>query len=69
MSKTTNPAARAGANRVPEIAAIAKPLDLWNPTEVTSESPAARVLARRYRISVHHARVICELAGIGGAAW
>lgn len=67
-----NPAARASANRVPEIAAIAKPLDIWNPTEsapkTQSELLAARSVMRRFRVSYWHALVICRLSGLGGAA-
>lgn len=67
MTKTQNPAAR-GANRVPEIKALGRALDLQNPSETLPESPAVRALVRRFRLSVYHARVVCELAGIGGAA-
>lgn len=67
-----NPAARASANRVPEIAAIAKPLDIWNPTEsnpkTQSEMLAARSVMRRCRVSYWHAITICRLSGLGGHA-
>lgn len=65
-----NPAARAGANRVPEIAAISKPLDFLNPTEHTllnqSELLAVRAVMRRCRVSFYHAKTICQLSGLGG---
>lgn len=69
--KTINPAARAGANRVLNIKALAG-VDVQNPIEKPSETQletlAARAVAQRFRITIHHARVVCELAGIGGAA-
>lgn len=67
-----NPAARAGANRVPEIAAIARQLDSRNPTEnapkTQSEMLAARSVMRRFRVSYWHALTICRLSGLGGVA-
>lgn len=72
MTERVNPAARAGANRVLEIAAVCRPLDNQNPTDnpsdFQSEILAARHLARRFGIGLHHARVVCELASIGRAA-
>lgn len=65
---TENPAALVGsANRVLNIKALAG-VDVQNPTETLSESPAVHRIASRFRITVPHARVVCELAGIGGAA-
>jgi hypothetical protein len=72
MKKTKNPAARAGANRVLEIVATAKPLDIWNPTqntsELQSESLAVNSVMRRFRVSLWHAKTICRLSGLGGVA-
>ena len=62
-----NPAALAGAHRVPKIKALASASDR-NPIETSFESPAVRVIAARFRLSPYHARVVCELARIGGAA-
>lgn len=70
--KKQKPAARACANRVPEIVATAKPLDIWNPTEthpeIQSETLAVRSVMRRCRVSFYHAKAICQLSGLGGAA-
>ena len=63
---TKNPAALAGANRVDDINAFAK-LDVFNPTETTHESLAVRSVARRFRLTLPHARVVCELYGLGDA--
>lgn len=63
-----NPARFAGANRVLEIVATAKPLDAKNPTETLSQSLAVRRTAERYNLTPTHARVVCELYGLGGAA-
>lgn len=72
MMKMENPAARACANRVSEIVAIAKPLDIWNPTEFTpefqSELLAVTSVMRRFRVSFWHAKTICQLSGLGGRA-
>lgn len=71
MMKMENPAALS-ANRVPEIVAIAKPLDIWNPTEnpfeYQSESLAIVSVMRRFRVSFWHAKTICRLSGLGGHA-
>ncbi|KQV39171.1 MULTISPECIES: hypothetical protein [unclassified Rhizobium] len=70
--KKQNPAAREGANRVPEIAAITKPLDIKNPTEIhpeiQSEMLAVRSVMRRCCVSFYHAKAICQLSGLGGYA-
>lgn len=70
--KAENPAARAGANRVLNIAAITKPLDSQNPTSFPlksqSEMLAASAVMRRCRVSYWHALTICRLSGLGGAA-
>ena len=72
MIKIENPAARASANRVSEIVAIAKPLDIRNPIEFISEFQsellAVRSVMRRFRVSFHHAKTICQLSGLGGIA-
>jgi hypothetical protein len=60
-----NPARGSGANRVPNIKAVGTALDVQNPTETLSESPAVHRIASRFRITIPHARVVCELAGIG----
>lgn len=72
IHQTENPAAPAGAHRVLNIAAIAKPLDSQNPTSFPlksqSETLATRSVMRRFRVSYHHALIICRLSGLGGAA-
>jgi hypothetical protein len=67
--KTENPAALAGANRVLEIAATTKQLDIWNPTETHSHNQSellaiARVM-RRFGVGYHHAQVVCRHSGLG----
>ncbi|NEH52939.1 hypothetical protein GR210_29645 [Rhizobium leguminosarum] len=72
MTKTTNPAARAGAIRVLKVKAFSSSIDSQNPTEISSEiQPPAHAVARLMRqapISIHHARVVCEQQGLGGVA-
>ncbi|NTI22270.1 hypothetical protein G6M87_10420 [Rhizobium rhizogenes] len=67
-----NPAAPASANRVPKIVAIAKPLDTRHPTETApefqSELLAIRAVMRRCQVTFWHAKTICQLSGLGGAA-
>jgi hypothetical protein len=69
--KTINPAAQICVNRVLEIVAIAKPLDIQNLTQLShksqSEMLAARSVMRRFRVTYHHALTICRLSGLGGA--
>jgi hypothetical protein len=66
--RTKNPAAPASAHRVLEIVATAKRLDISNPTETLSQSLAVRRTAQRFNITPTHARVVCELYGLGGTA-
>jgi hypothetical protein len=69
--KTKNPAGNANRALV-KIAAIAKPLDNQNPTELPlktqSEMLAARSVMRRFGISYFHAVTVCQLHGLGGTA-
>ena len=71
MMKTTNPAARVSANRVLNIKALGG-VDTQNPTEipsqVQSEFLAIRSVMRRFRVSYWHAKTVCQLSGLGGAA-
>ena len=62
--KKQNPAALAGATRVGNI--IIR--DAQNLIEVPSEVQATRALMRRFPITFWHAKTICELYGLGGAA-
>lgn len=70
MQPRKNPAARASANRVPNIAATTTPLDTQEPSSPTlkiqSPSLAVRAVLKRFPVSVAHAQVICELSGLGG---
>lgn len=67
--KTKNPAARACANRVPNIKALAG-VDVQNPIEFShttqSELLAVSSVMRRFRVSFWHAKTICQLNGLGG---
>lgn len=69
--KMINPAARARANRVLNIKTLAG-VDVQNPRAITpkvqSETLAVRTLMQRFGLTIHHARVVSELAGIGGQA-
>lgn len=67
MRTIENPAARASAHRVLRVKAFSSSIDSQNPTESPSESLAVRAIARRFSITISHARVVCELAQIGGA--
>lgn len=71
MTEKRNPAGHSH-HRVLNIKAVGTALDNQNPTETLlenqSETLAARHLAQRFGIGFHHARVVCELAGIGRAA-
>jgi len=70
MMKMENPAARDRANRVPEIVATAKQLDIRNPIEnpfeFQSELLAVVTVMRRFGIGYHHAQVVCRHSGLGG---
>jgi hypothetical protein len=70
MMKKQNPVALVSANRVPEIVATAKQLDIRNPKhiapEIQSETLAVRSVMRRFHVSFWHAKTICQLSGIGG---
>ncbi|WP_128755584.1 hypothetical protein [Metarhizobium album] len=70
MTEKRNPAGH-GLRQVLNIKALAG-VDAQNPNETIlenqSETLAARHLVRRFGIGFHHARVICELSGLGGAA-
>ena len=70
MRKTKNPAARASANRVLEIKTLGG-VNVQNPTESVTENQsdtlAVLAIMRGCRVSIYHARVVCELTWIGGA--
>jgi len=70
MSETKNPGRGQGAHRVPKVKAFSSSIDVLNPTEThpkyQSETLAVRTLAQRFGLTIHHARVVSELAGIGG---
>lgn len=70
MSITKNPAARACANRVLKVKAFSSSIDTQNPTEIhleiQSEMLAVLSVMRRFRVSFHHAKVVCQLHGLGG---
>jgi len=69
MPEKRNPAAC--ANRVRSIVNLAKgdaPDLTETPSDFQPELLAALRIERRFGIGFHHARVICELAGIGRAA-
>ena len=70
--KATNPAARAGANRVQNVKAFHSSIDnldlTENPDKSQSEMLAARSVMRRFGISYFHAVTVCQLHGLGGTA-
>lgn len=70
MTEKRNPAGHSH-HRVLNIKAVGTALGDQNPTEHNSENQsgtlAARLLVRRFGISLFHARVVCELAGLGRA--
>ncbi|ANH03596.1 hypothetical protein [Shinella sp. HZN7] len=70
--KTTNPAARAGANRVQNVKAFHSSIDNLDLTENTlknqSEMLAAHSVMRRFGVSYFHALTVCQLSGLGGTA-
>jgi len=68
--KMENPAALMGsANRVPNIKALAG-VDVQEPNtptlKIQSQSLAVRAVLKRFPVSIAHAKVICELSGLGG---
>lgn len=71
MQTRRNPEAPASANRVLNIKALAG-VDVQNSTEtlpeIQSEMLAVRTVMRRFRVSFWHAKTICCLSGLGGAA-
>jgi 3-oxoacyl-(acyl-carrier-protein) synthase len=72
MQSMKNPAARPGANRVIEFKAISSSIDAHHPTEshptFQSQSLAIQSVLKRFPVSAAHAKVICELSGLGGRA-
>jgi hypothetical protein len=64
-----NPAARV-ASRVPETIKALGGVDRQEPKAFTpkiqSETLAVRTLMKRFGLTIHHARLVSELAGIGG---
>ena len=70
--KTTNPAARAGANRVQNVKAFHSSIDnldlTENPDKSQSEMLAAHSVMRRFGVSYFHALTVCQLCGLGGTA-
>jgi hypothetical protein len=67
MMKTKNPVTM-GVTGFQNIKALGGAVDTKEPNASSLESLAAHRIANRFRLSIHHARTICELAGIGGAA-
>lgn len=73
MMITKNPIAVSGRDRVlKKIDVLGQTVDIQNPTEIhpeyQSELLAVRSVMRRFRVSFHHAKTICQLSGLGGAA-
>ena len=57
-----------GVTGFQNIKALGGAIDTTEPKSSPSESPAVRRVASRFHLSIYHARTVCELAGIGGAA-
>lgn len=72
MVTRANPAARASASRVLNIDVQSRAFDSRNPKVITPkfqpETLAVRTLMQQFGLTIHHARVVSELAGIGGQA-
>lgn len=70
--KQTNPVALAGADRALNINAFGTGVDDGYHSvaggRLQTETDAAWLIARRFLLSLSHARVVCELAGLGGQA-
>lgn len=70
MSKIKKAGALAGAHRLQKVKAFSSSIDVLNNTEphseVQSELLAIRALMKRAPVSFGHAKVICELQGLGG---
>ena len=63
--KMQNPAAPASAHRVPNSVALHKATQSF-PMPLVAESLAVAMIANRYRLARPTARMVCELAGLGG---
>ncbi len=62
-----NPVALAGAHRAENIVALGSNFDTQNPTPINSKTLAVSIMSRRINRPLPTIRLICELAGIGGA--
>ena len=72
MKMETRPRSRGAQTGFVNIKALGRALDRHelssSPPKVQPETTAVRTLVQRFGLTIHHARVVCELAGIGGAA-
>lgn len=70
MPKTKNPGRGRAAHRVLKVKAFSSSIDNQNPTEnhpeIQSEMLTVFSIMRRFRVSFHHAKVVCQLHGLGG---
>jgi hypothetical protein len=62
-----NPVALAGAHRAENIVALGSNFDTPNATPINAETLAVSIMSRRINRPLPTIRLICELAGIGGA--
>lgn len=62
-----NPVALAGAHRAENIVALGSNFDTKKPTPISAETLAVNLISRRINRPLSTIRLICELAGIGGA--
>ena len=60
------PAAVGAGRAMLHVETLGGAFDFQNPTQLGKESPAVRHLLRRYRLPLSHARLVAELAGMGG---
>lgn len=67
MSKKANPVALAGAHRAECFEALSHGFDTRPNTTFYGSTLAVAKLARRFGLPLPTARVVAELAGIGGA--
>lgn len=62
-----NPVALAGAHRAKKVVVLCSSIDTQNTTPINAETLAVSIMLRRINRPLPTIRLICELAGIGGA--
>lgn len=66
-NQTKGPAAYVTADRAGRnVEELGQVIDKTETTASSSESPAVVIIAQRHFLTITHARIVCQNAGIGG---